>query len=281
MPQTRIQRRANPDPSPLLSPLPLPRRRPRLVSMPRAASSQRSVSVPDSEDDIRDSDVEPVEYDREELPEEHLPRDSPNNPFAPGSEHSDGEHPPPGRGRSSHSRSRSSHTSRSHRSPEKSGLERLAEVMERLVNKTSVSPAPAPSSSAKIRKPDVFDGSDSGKLDAFILQCTLTFRANKRAYSTGEDKVTFAISYLKGTALKHFSPGLTQTGNPPEWIDDWELFVDELKSTFGEYDPEGTAERNLRNLRMSTDKPCTEYLTVKDHAQTLAQSNHWAKRPLC
>ena len=66
--------------------------------MPRAASSQRSVSVPDPENDIRNSNVELVEYDREELPEEHLPRDSLNNPFVPGSEHSDGEHPPSGRG---------------------------------------------------------------------------------------------------------------------------------------------------------------------------------------
>ena len=67
-----------------------------------------------------------------------------------------------------------------------------------------------------IRKPDPFDGSDFGKLDTFILQYTLTFRANKRAYATDEDKVTFAILYLKGTALKHFSPGLTQTRNPLE-----------------------------------------------------------------
>ena len=54
--------------------------------------------------------------------------------------------------------------------------------------------------------------------------------------------------------------------------------MEELKSTFGEYDPEGTAEHNLRNLRMSTDKPCTEYLTA---FAELAAKTGWNDRALC
>ena len=53
----------------------------------------------------------------------------------------------------------------------------------------------------KVREPDVFDGLDTHKLQPFLVQCTLNFRNHPDAFSTDSAKVTFALSYLKGTAL--------------------------------------------------------------------------------
>ena len=53
----------------------------------------------------------------------------------------------------------------------------------------------------KVWEPDVFDGSDTCKSQPFLVQCTLNFRNRPDAFSTDSAKVTFALSYLKGTAL--------------------------------------------------------------------------------
>ena len=59
-------------------------------------------------------------------------------------------------------------------------------------------------SGIKAKAPDTFDGSDPKKLNNFILLCTLYFRSN-RAYNDDSDKVTFALSYLRGAALEYSS----------------------------------------------------------------------------
>ena len=58
------------------------------------------------------------------------------------------------------------------------------------------------SEQTKVWELDVFDGSDTHKLQPFLVQCTLNFRNHPDAFSTDSAKVTFALSYLKGTALK-------------------------------------------------------------------------------
>ena len=59
---------------------------------------------------------------------------------------------------------------------------------------------------AKIRDPEVYDGSDQVKLHTFFLQCMLNFRDCPKAFATGVAKIQYAISYLSGPALQYFKP---------------------------------------------------------------------------
>ena len=59
-------------------------------------------------------------------------------------------------------------------------------------------------------------------------------------------KVTFALSYLKGTGLDWFELSLTSRLNP-SWLNDYSNFILELKKNFGLHNPEGEAEANLEN----------------------------------
>ena len=63
-------------------------------------------------------------------------------------------------------------------------------------------------SRVKIREPDPFDGSDPEKLCTFLLQCKLNFRDCKDLFQDETTKVNYVLSYLKGSALDCFEPGL-------------------------------------------------------------------------
>ena len=76
----------------------------------------------------------------------------------------------------------------------------------------------------KVQEPDVFDGSDTRKLQPVLVQCTLNFRNCPDTFSTDSAKVTFALSYLKGTALNWFEPSLT-SGLNMAWLDNYSDFV--------------------------------------------------------
>jgi len=51
---------------------------------------------------------------------------------------------------------------------------------------------------SKARIPDTFDGSDPHKLNHFLFQCRLFFHANPLQFSTNEEKINFAMTYLSG-----------------------------------------------------------------------------------
>ena len=90
----------------------------------------------------------------------------------------------------------------------------------------------------KVHELDDFDGSDICKLQPFLVQCTLNFHNRPDAFTSDSDKVTFTLSYLKGTALDWFKPSLT-SGESPPWLNDYSDFVRELKNNFGPHNPEG------------------------------------------
>ena len=96
----------------------------------------------------------------------------------------------------------------------------------------------------KAKEPDTFDGSDPKKLNNFILLCSLYFRQNS-TYDYDEAKVTFALSYLRGTALEFFEPSLLSMENTPDWLDDWSIFIQTLRTQFGPIDPTADAEDSL------------------------------------
>lgn len=110
----------------------------------------------------------------------------------------------------------------------------------------------------KVKEPDIFNGSDPQKLNNFILQCNLFFR-NNSAYSEDGSKVTFAMSYLRDTALEYFEPSILDSDETPEWLDNWSSFVCALRTQFGPIDPIADAEDGIDNLKMHDNQHIVNY----------------------
>ncbi|KAG6326779.1 hypothetical protein ID866_12310 [Astraeus odoratus] len=93
---------------------------------------------------------------------------------------------------------------------------------------------------------------DLKKLCEFLVQCKLNFHNRPQAFCLDSQKVSFALSFLKGIALAWFEPDLLNTipGAEPTWADDYSEFVIELTTNFGPHDPVGNAEHQLDNLLM-------------------------------
>ena len=122
----------------------------------------------------------------------------------------------------------------------------------------------------KVHEPDVFDRSDTHKLQPFLVQCTLNFRNRPDTFTSDSDKVTFTLSYLKGTVLDWFEPSLTSSESPP-WLNNYSDFIRELKNNLGPHNPEGEAEANLENLKMHDNQRIMKYLVDFNSLATRVQ----------
>src|SRR5882724_4542962 len=129
----------------------------------------------------------------------------------------------------------------------------------------------------RLCEPNPFNGSDLFKLRTFILQCKLNFQDQKDQFENKEDKVNYALSYLKGLALDCFKPALLGI-NDPIWILDFELFIEELETNFGTFDPEGEAKAKLEQLCMHENHQATKYF-IK--FQQLTTHVRWGNAALC
>jgi len=111
--------------------------------------------------------------------------------------------------------------------------------------------APKPHQS-KAHIPDTFDSSNPYKLNHFLFQCRLFFYANPLQFSTNEEKINFAITYLSSVTQDWFKVALQQEdlGYTPTWLSTWHLFVDELQVHFGLSNPVGDAANLIDNLHM-------------------------------
>ena len=69
-------------------------------------------------------------------------------------------------------------------------------------------PGAQPRTRVKTRNPEPYDGSDPEKLRAFISQCRLAFRSRPNDFANDQIKITYAVSWLKGTALRWYEPTL-------------------------------------------------------------------------
>ena len=67
---------------------------------------------------------------------------------------------------------------------------------------------PAPRTRVKTKDPKPYDGNDPAKLRAFLSQCKLVFRARPDDFEDDEVKITYAVSWLKGTAQRWYEPNL-------------------------------------------------------------------------
>src|SRR5277367_5382356 len=111
----------------------------------------------------------------------------------------------------------------------------------------------------KSNKPDTFDGSDPKKLNNFVLLCGLHFRSNPSSFDDDGAKVTFALSYLRGTALEFFEPSMLDPPEDCNWLEDWSAFVRTLRKYFGPIDPAADAEDSLDNLKMGENQRILKY----------------------
>ena len=89
----------------------------------------------------------------------------------------------------------------------------LAEVLGQLANtlntnQTSISNTNSRGTKARI--PDTFSGTEPDKLNNFLFQCRLYFRANLAQFDTDIAKINFAMTYLTGVAQDWFEVGLNQ-----------------------------------------------------------------------
>ena len=135
-------------------------------------------------------------------------------------------------------------------------------------------------SKPKVHEPDPFDGSNSRKLRTYLVQCRLNFEDRPSSFATGRSKVTYALSYLTGTALQWFESTIL---DPPEidivhWMNDYDLFVDVLKKNFGSLDPEAEAATALENLVMRDNQRIIKYISEFNR---LASVVEWDDNSLC
>ena len=126
------------------------------------------------------------------------------------------------------------------------------------------SPAPAydnaPRARIKARDPDPYDGTDPTKLRAFLSQCKLMFRARPRDFAEDQVKITYAVSWLKGTAQRWYEPNLAlRERDLPDFALYWDDFEEALKTTFGEPDPVASASYKLDHLVMKENHHINKY----------------------
>ena len=94
----------------------------------------------------------------------------------------------------------------------------------------------------------------------------------------GSKRVTFALSYLWDIAQEWFEPGLLGlTDDYPEWLDDWDLFVTELKNNFGPFNESADIKHELSHLRMKDTQRISDYLV---HFNSLAVRCPWGDSAL-
>jgi len=84
------------------------------------------------------------------------------------------------------------------------------------------------------------------------MQLELNFLDQPKVFCHDCTKVNYALSYLKGTALDWFEPGLFGTGGTlaPSWLTSYSDFLYKLRMNFGPHDPTGDAESELEHLHM-------------------------------
>jgi Domain of unknown function (DUF4939) len=129
----------------------------------------------------------------------------------------------------------------------------------------------------KVHEPDPFDGSDTCKLQPFLVQCQLNFHDRPNAFASDKAKVTFALSYLKGTALDYFEPALMDPDKNPVWSTDYSKFISELRTNFGPFNPEADTENELNRLQMKDNQKIAKYIVS---FQQLAPRVQWGQAAL-
>ncbi|KAG6328026.1 hypothetical protein ID866_11063, partial [Astraeus odoratus] len=128
----------------------------------------------------------------------------------------------------------------------------LTNAITHLSNATRCRPKDLGAACTKVHEPNTFNGMDPKKLHEFLIQCELNLHNRPQAFCSDMQKVSFALSFLKGITLAWFKPDLLDAipGADPTWANDYSEFIIKLTTNFGPHDPVGDAEHQLNNLSM-------------------------------
>src|SRR5271154_1735122 len=160
----------------------------------------------------------------------------------------------------------------------------LMELLGRVLADRAPVAAPVHSSASrriKVNPPEEFDGRSSQKLKSFLVSCNNTFRGDPDIFANDDKRVTFALSYLRGSAQHHFDHQIEDEEEPhfvaPPWLNSWTYFVEELREMFPDPNSEATAEADLDNLRMRANQKFSDFLV---EFNVLASQVNWGDRAL-
>lgn len=117
------------------------------------------------------------------------------------------------------------------------------------VRQSSATPAPSNNREPKVKDPETFHG-QRDSLNAFLTECELVFELQPSRFGDDRIKVSYMISLLRGTPLLAVRPFLSHDPRPL-FLDSHLLFVDYLRTNYGDSDEKGTARRKLKALRQS------------------------------
>ena len=107
----------------------------------------------------------------------------------------------------------------------------------------------------KLNPPKTFTGTRA-EYQAFVLQLNLIFNSDPHRYQVYATTISYAVSFLSGSALEWFKPHVSDTGIIEFEI--WNEFVTALKATFDDPDTRATAEQKLRTLKQGS-RDCVAY----------------------
>ena len=84
------------------------------------------------------------------------------------------------------------------------------------------------------------------------------------------------MSFLKGMALNYFKPFLDTPDDEPAWLEDYEVFIEELLINFGLYNALADAEAELNTLIMRDSHKATRFFVNFLQLSTLCDYNNRA-----
>jgi len=138
----------------------------------------------------------------------------------------------------------------------------LAQALQLLANKIGRMPSQKPKTLIKPRVPDTFEGSDPNKLEVFLFQCQMYLAVHSNDFPDDESKVTFILSYLKGSPQDWFQSELNHVMTSRQlhdWFATYWTFIDELQCLFSPHDLITNAMNSLESLKLRDSGKATRY----------------------
>ena len=119
----------------------------------------------------------------------------------------------------------------------------------------------------KVNTPEVYDGTRGIKADTFINACELYMHIKNTDFSSDQERIGWAISFLTDKAARWSIPYQLVLLNPDMTsgtavydprVATWAAFKQELQTAFMDPDQERVAERGMEKLRQTGS--CSEYI---------------------
>ena len=96
----------------------------------------------------------------------------------------------------------------------------------------------------KVNDPEVFDGQPD-KLTSFLTECTIVFELQPSRFPNDTTKINYMISFLRKSPLLAIRPHLAEYPRP-DFLNNYLLFQQYLRTSYGDPDELGTARRKYR-----------------------------------